>query len=342
VPDYRFQLGLTYSQMGDAAAAIPVFQALVRDTPVTGADPLPDAGRNRRLFMLNLGFLYLEQRRPDNALDVFLQIRREYPDDSESLVHVQLVSILRGLKRYDESLAAAETGLKALPDNARILGEQAQTLAAAGRSDEAVRLLQDRLTADREDDIPLYLGLAAVHAEDKRWDDALHALETARSRHPEDVALMFQHAALLEQAGRYEPAADAFRKLLQADPDNATALNYLGYMLIDYDLDVTKGIGYVQEALALEPKNPAYLDSLGWGYYKRKEYRKALDFLLQAARALPTDPTIMEHLGDVYRALGRPHDARDCYEKALSFSPEADALARLQDKVKQLKPRLQK
>jgi len=161
-------------------------------------------------------------------------------------------------------------------------------------------------------------------------------------RHAGDAQLLFQHAAVLERAGRFGPAADAFRRLLAEDPDNATAHNYLGYMLIDNDLDVQAGIGYVQLALKREPKNPAYLDSLGWGHYKQKEYRKALNLLLQAARALPTDPTLQEHLGDVYRALGRTHDARDCYEKALSFSPEADALPRLKDKLKKLKPRLQK
>lgn len=342
VPDYRFQLGLTYSQMGDAVAAIPMFQALIRDTPVAGTDTPPDAARNRRLFMLNLGYLYLEQRLPEKALEVFTQIRREYPDDRDPLAHAQIAAILRALKRSDDSLAAAQTGLDVLPDNPRLIAEKAQTLAAAGRIDEGVALLQDRLTAAREDDIPLYLGLAAIHVEGQRWDDALHALETALSRHADDAQLLFQHAAVLERAGRFGPAADAFRRLLADDPDNATALNYLGYMLIDNDLDVKAGIGHVQQALKREPKNPAYLDSLGWGHYKQKEYRKALDLLLQAARALPTDPTLQEHLGDVYRALGRTHDARDCYEKALSFSPEADALPRLKDKLKKLKPRLQK
>ena len=342
VPDYRFQLGLTYSQMGDAAAAIPMFQALIRDTPVAGADTPPEIARNRRLFMLNLGYLYLEQRLPEKALEVFTQIRREYPDDRDPLAHVQIAAILRALKRYDDSLAAAQTGLGVLPDNPRLIAEKAQTLASAGRIDEGVALLQDRLTAEREDDIPLYLGLAAIHVEGQRWDDALHALETALLRHAGDAQLLFQHAAVLERAGRFGPAADAFRRLLAEDPDNATAHNYLGYMLIDNDLDVQAGIGYVQLALKREPKNPAYLDSLGWGHYKQKEYRKALNLLLQAARALPTDPTLQEHLGDVYRALGRTHDARDCYEKALSFSPEADALPRLKDKLKKLKPRLQK
>jgi len=328
--------------MGDAVAAMPIFQALVRDTPVAGPDTPPEVTRNRRLFMLNLGFLYLEQRRPENALSTFLQIRHEYPDDRDPLVPLQIAAILRTLKRVDEALAAVETGLGLLPDNPRLVAEKAQILAAAGRPDEGVALLQDRLSADRDDDIPLYLGLAAVHAEGRRWDDAIHALETALSRHEGDIQLMFQHAAVLERAGRYGPAADAFRRLLAADPDNATAMNYLGYMLIDYNLDVTSGIAHVQQALKREPKNPAYLDSLGWGYFKQKEYHKALDLLLQAARALPTDPTLLEHLGDTYQALDRTHDARDCYEKALSFSPEADALARLNDKIKKLKPRLQK
>ncbi len=205
--------------------------------------------------MLNLGFLYLEQRRPENALSTFLQIRHEYPDDRDPLVPLQIAAILRTLKRADEALAAVETGLGLLPDNPRLVAEKAQILAAAGRPDEGVALLQDRLSADRDDDIPLYLGLAAVHAEGRRWDDAIHALETALSRHEGDIQLMFQHAAVLERAGRYGPAADAFRRLLAADPDNATAMNYLGYMLIDYNLDVTAGIAHVQQAKR-EPKTP--------------------------------------------------------------------------------------
>jgi uncharacterized protein HemY len=97
----------------------------------------------------------------------------------------------------------------------------------------------------------------------------------------------------------------------------------------------------VEKALQYEPKNPAFLDSLGWGYFKKKDYKKALEYLQLAVRGLAEDPTLLEHLGDVHRALGKTHEARDYYEKALPLTRDPEERTRVTEKIKKLKPKLQ-
>jgi len=84
------------------------------------------------------------------------------------------------------------------------------------------------------------------------------------------------------------------------------ALNYLGYMLADRGDKLNDSIAYVQRALALDPKNPAYLDSLGWAQFKLALYEPAEKNLRDALRYDQDDPAILEHLGDLLLATGRP------------------------------------
>ncbi len=338
--DSRYQLGLTYAQMGDALNAIPIFQSLLRDTEPSASSPGFDPGM-RRLFVLNLGFLYMDTRKFSNAMGVFQGFLKEFPNDPEPAVYIQMAEIFRNLDQNERALAAVEEGLKRLPDNQRLINERGLILVGLGRSEEAVREQEAKVGPDGSDDVNAYLGLAGVFAEAKRWDEALRVVDEAIQKFDKNTVLIFQKASILEKSGRYADADAVFKGLLDSDPENATAMNYQGYMLIDYDLDVNRGMQLVEKALQYEPKNPAFLDSLGWGYFKKKDYKKALEYLQQAVRGLADDPTLLEHLGDVHRALGKTHEARDYYEKALPLTREPAERNRLSEKIKKLKPKLQ-
>ena len=338
--DSRYQLGLTYAQMGDALNAIPIFQSLLRDTEQSASSPGFDPAM-RRLFILNLGFLYMDTRKFSNAMGVFQGFQKEFPKDPEPMVFVQQAEIFRNLDQDERALAVVEEGLKQLPDNQRLINERGLILVGLGRSEEAVRELEAKLGPDGSDDVNAYLGLSAVYAEAKQWDPAIRVVDQGLNKFDKNIVLTFQKASTLEKSGRYSDADAVFKGLLELDPENATAMNYQGYMLIDYGLDVNRGMQLVEKALHYEPKNPAFLDSLGWGYFKKKDYKKALEYLQQAVRGLADDPTLLEHLGDVQQALGKTHEARDYYEKALTLTRDPAERNRVSEKIKKLKPKLQ-
>ncbi len=338
--DYRYQLGLTYSRMGDTPNAIAIFKTLLKDTEPSGDDGPPDMRNNRRIFLLNLGFLYVDARKYVSALEVFETLRRDYADAKDPIVYIQQADILNNLDKPKEALEVLDDGLKLMPDNIRLLSQRALILQSMGRADEAVADLENRLKSAQSPAPELYQGLAGIYSDNGQYDKALQVTEKGLAAHAKDTSLLFQKGSILEKLKRYADARQIFLDLLAAEPDNANAWNYLGYMLIDYNIDVEAGIRYVKKALDFEPDNPAFIDSLGWGLYKKKEYPQALEKLLQAARSLPDDPVIFEHLGDIYVALGRSHDARDSYQKALNIQKDPEERTRVAKKIEALKPKL--
>ena len=93
--------------------------------------------------------------------------------------------------------------------------------------------------------------------------------------------------------------------MIAGDPHNATALNYLGYMLADRGLRLDEAIGLIKKAVALDPQNGAYLDSLGWAYYKQGNYDLAEENLRRASEKIGNDATIQDHLGELYFKTGK-------------------------------------
>ena len=116
----------------------------------------------------------------------------------------------------------------------------------------------------------------------------------------------------------YDKAEEQFRKALEIDPQNAAVLNYLGYMLADHDQKLPEALKMIREAVLLEPQNYAYLDSLGWVYYKTGQYELAEENIRKANERNNGDPTIHDHLGEVYEKTGKLKMALAQWERAMS------------------------
>jgi tetratricopeptide (TPR) repeat protein len=114
--------------------------------------------------------------------------------------------------------------------------------------------------------------------------------------------------------------------VLKLDPQNAEALNFIGYLYADKGIRLDEAEALIKKALALKPGNGYMIDSLGWVYFRQNRLDDALRHLKEASEALPEDAAISEHLGDVYAKLGQIKEAIDAYERALRFNPDSDAL----------------
>src|SRR4029079_14142704 len=106
------------------------------------------------------------------------------------------------------------------------------------------------------------------------------------------------------------------------DPENAAALNYLGYMLAERGERLNESVDYIKRALAIDPENGSYLDSIGWAYYKDGKLDLAVEHLKRAADQLTTNSVVQDHYGDVLFRLGRYNEAIAAWSKALSGDRE--------------------
>jgi tetratricopeptide (TPR) repeat protein len=203
---------------------------------------------------------------------------------------------------------------------------------------------------DAPEDREIWTALAQMYSRLRRWKEAQESIAKAEqlSTKPEDKDYTYFIAgSIYERQKHYDQAEEAFHKVINGDPRNATALNYLGYMLADRGTRLDEALGYIRRAITLDPQNGAYLDSLGWAYFKMGNYELAEENLRKASERLNNDPTVHDHLADLYQKTGRLKQAVAHWERAVAewnrtIPAEIDSadLAKVQKKLENAKMRL--
>lgn len=135
-----------------------------------------------------------------------------------------------------------------------------------------------------------------------------------------------------EQAGLWPQGLESLKKANKLRPNSASILNYLGYAQLERRENTVSAIAAIRQAHEMRSSSPAITDSLGWAYYITGEHQKAVGYLERALAGEPQDPTINEHLGDAYWAVGRKYEARYAWKSAKLFA-EAEDMKRLADKI---------
>lgn len=199
----------------------------------------------------------------------------------------------------------------------QLRAKRLQLLLEHGREDEAFEELEALAASGEADDL---LFVARVLQSEDRHERAVPLLRELAAERPDSVQILFMLGAALERSGDHVAAVEVFQRLLELDPGHAPALNYLGYMWAERAENLDRALDLILRAVAQEPDNGAYVDSLGWAYYQLGRFEEARRHLEWAARLVDDDPTIHHHLGDVYRALEQPQEARAAYRRALELS----------------------
>jgi tetratricopeptide (TPR) repeat protein len=235
------------------------------------------------------------------------------------------VDALTELERYAEGLALLDRQGGSDADPA-ITTKRAELLLRLGREAEGSELLGLLGTSSDSQQV---LAAAQTYQRLERYGDSIPILERLLTRDGSNAAAAFLLGAARERAGQHDAAETAFRRALEIEPAFHPALNYLGYMWAEKGERLEEALTLVQRAVALEPDNGAYVDSLGWAHFQLGQYQEAISLLERATRLEPGDATIYEHLGDAYRALGRPDEARQVYRRALDLGDDnADQVRR--------------
>jgi tetratricopeptide (TPR) repeat protein len=233
---------------------------------------------------------------------------------------VHQASALSSAGHHKQALQLFEIVHGESPDDAAVVAAWAKAYERSGQNKDAETLLKTTLSEKPTPDV--FEALAELYQRQGRLADAVSLLSDALKKRPKDEVLLYTLGTVYERKGDFSKSLEKMRAVLDVNPDNANAMNFIGYTLADRGADFEEAERLLTRALELKPDNGNYLDSLGWVYFRKGDLQKAAEVLERAQSASPGEPTICEHLGDVYSRMSRPKEAVDSYKRALQSLKE--------------------
>ncbi len=314
--------------------------------------------------------LYLYSGRDSEALASLESLKSAGEDDAQ--LYFSIGKAMNYLGRFEESVGYYRTGFERGVDGMtsddlfRAYGGLASAFVQLGRHDEAIELV--RIGASGKIDNPEALKLleASIYTEMNRFEDAISIYEwllgsdpkniryllmlgqtynrakdytnaertflRIKDVDPDNIDYLIQLSIVYDFSGQFKKAEKSLLDALRKQPDNALALNNLAYMYIEHDTNLSKAIDMAKTALSAEPRNGAYHDTLGWGYYKKGDYSSARSHIESALKweDTPDKGVIYDHYGDILIKLGLKNEAREAYRKAIELGEDQ---TRIQTKI---------
>jgi len=222
-----------------------------------------------------------------------------------------LASAYAQLDRYSDAVHVAEEVVKLTPDDLKAHYFLALLYSELKENGKAFLEYENifKMLAEQEPDnweFPMYLGQLyyAAGYEQKAMDQ----FELALKLNPGDTDLLYVLGTYYLERSRRSEGVQLLKQCLDIQPVNPDCLNSLAYSYAEDNTHLEEALKYINAALVVAPGNAAYLDTKGWVYYRQGRYDHALKELMQADRLLK-DPTILEHIAEVYLKLGKPGEA---------------------------------
>lgn len=312
----------------------------------------PDDKRLR----LTYARMLVENNRMDDAKVEFSSLVQQYPEDDELRYSLALVCLeakaWEEAKGYLEDLIARESHVDSAHLNLGRIAEerndpetalieyaqvgpgndylpaqlrQADILMSNGKTAEAQSRLSAQRDAQPDYGIQLYLIEAETLSANNQGDKAWNVLQQALKQYPDDLNLLYTRAMQAEKRNDLAQMEKDLRLIIQRDPDNAMALNALGYTLSDRTTRYDEAKVLIEKAHQINPEDPAVLDSLGWVNYRLGNLDEAERLLRQALERFP-DQEVAAHLGEVLWANGKQREARQVWSKFLKEQPDSPIL----------------
>jgi Flp pilus assembly protein TadD len=309
------------------AAAFAWMQAALPDEALRAARRgIAAAGPDPRLRLAE-GVALSMLRRPAEAI---APLEAVPPEAGEVYLRarVALADALSRTGRHARAGRALAQPLATHPADVRVVVARGRVLEREGRRPQAIawlRAARDARGGAPADVAELTVALGAVLLRAGRADEARALLEGAVVAEPGDTRLLYALAVACDRAGQPEAALAQLRAILALEEDHAEALNFAGYLLADRGERLDEAERLVRRAAELRPRSAHVLDSLGWLLLRRGDAAGAVRALERADALGGPDPTVLEHLGDAYRAAARDGDARRAYRRALGARDEEDA-----------------
>src|ERR1700690_1633002 len=337
-----YNIAAVYQAQGRYDEAAQILQDLIKKTDKPDNSYTQSEKNNRAVFLERLGTVYRDNSNEPLAVETFRKML-VLGDDNAERGYQQIIDTYREAKQWQKATDAASEATQKLPNDRGLKMVYAAQLADMGQVDSGLEQVKSLLKGTAEDR-DVYITLAQMYTRLKRWPEAESALDKAAqlsTKDEEKEYVEFLRGSTYEREKKYGQAEEVFRKVLVTDPQNTAVLNYLGYMLADRGSKLDEALILIKKAVELDPANGAYLDSLGWAYFRLGKYELAEDKLIKASQHMGADPTVQDHLGDLYQKTGRLKLAAAHWERALDEWSKTVAAEVDNDNVAQVTQKLE-
>ena len=287
-------------------------------------EKLHKAAPNDAELLYTLGLLSLESQRLDDAEKYMMMLVRLKQREGEAQYYLGRINENR--KLYEAAIdwyRKVFVGDYKFDARLRI----ADMLGKLGRVDAAIAHLDTMLKGSQSDGslVRIYIAKGELLRSSRRYPQAMEVFNTALDIVPGNTDLLYARALVAEKLGRIDLLESDIRTILKTEPDNAHALNALGFTLADQTERYEEAYGYLKRAIEIMPDDAAIIDSWGWVHYRLGDYEKAIS-LLRKALSRFDDAEIAAHLGEVLWVSGNKDEARQVWQRALKKSPDAPVL----------------
>ena len=244
-------------------------------------------------------------------------------------------SSLEGRGEWKEAIDVYSLGLRSMDSNADLLLRIGICFGQIDEWSESLLFFEQASHLDTmQGPVSLHWGIALQHL--GRWEDAIAKLQIALEKMPDQTSVMFYLGMCFERASHannnekyFRESEAVFKRLIEIDPNNAFALNYLGYMYAEKSIKLDLALKLVLRAIEINPNNSAFLDSLAWAYFKLGNLEAAAKYIAKSMKYIEGDEgielaVIYDHAGDVSNAIGDLDVARKHWMRALEIDPTND------------------
>jgi tetratricopeptide (TPR) repeat protein len=313
--EVQYNESLLYEDQGRYTEAVKVLTDAISGVKAS------DAKNPNALSILyeQLGHTYRDQQNYGAAIETFEEMGKLNPD-ARKRANILLIDTYRENRDIDHALALAKKEFDSTPKDPELTVTLATLYGEKGEPAQGTKLLQALLKGN-DNDQEIYVDIAQVQERGHQYTEAEKSAEkAAQMAHAstDRETAWFMLGAIYERQKKFDQAEQEFRKVLDANPNNAPVLNYYGYMLADRGIRLDEATSMIQRAMKQEPNNGAYFDSLGWAYYKQDKFSEAEEYLHKAVERDGHDPTILSHLAKTYIKLGQDQQAIQILERSLA------------------------
>ncbi len=343
-PEIILLAALTLEMNGNSKRAVELYEKLYR------------SNSDNEQLLVHMAGLYKQLGEPKDALELLDELLRKAKGQSKIDISVQRAIVLWEMGRFEEAskifialheqnknskrlqyLAGLGYEKNGQPQKAFVIYEdlektkeffkparvrRAVILNNAKKTQEAIELIEDLQALNQNSDPELFIFLAEFQSDAGRHKESIASMQSAIKIQPESAAYHFFLGVYQEKAGDKAACIETMRKVIKLDQRYSAAYNYIGYIYAESGEKLLEAKALVERALSIKPNDGLYLDSLGWIYFKLKDYEKAQIYLTQAQKLQPDEGIILAHLADVYLALGQKAKAADLFRKALTLHLE--------------------